>query len=723
MSLSGTALPVANGGTAVTSVTVAPAATTFAGWDANKNLSANSLIDGYTTTATAAGTTTLVVGSTKSQYFTGSTTQTVVLPVTSTLVLGQQFRVANASTGIVTVQSSGANNIQAQDPNSVAMYTCILTSGTTAASWSVNYEISLAAGPLPVANGGTGATALTLGSVVFAGASGVYTQDNARFFWDNTNHRLGINTASPASSIDVTGGVNVTGNTASATITTTSLGVTGGSGGIAITGSGSATSGSGNKQGFSYSYSFAPASGSANAVAMQLNPIINGVSSGTAVGLAIASRTNTLTGGLVRLIDIGTTSTDYFTGYTSRFMIDSAGLVGIAATPANLLSVNALTFANSLAQVAISTAALGNVGMTIQGVASQSGDLQQWQTSGGTVLSKVVASGKIVGRDFQAFSGTNAFYNAGGTGWVNYDGSAGSFPGNQLVAAAAGTVVVAVTGASSQSVNLQEWRNSSAAVLGYVDQRGNITGNNLAAAYATTATAAGTTTLTVSSTGQQFFTGTTTQTVVLPVTSTLTLGFQYQITNQSTGVVTVQSSGANTVQAMAANTIAVYTCILTSGTTAASWSVRYWGISGGTYIESVAGNTNIPGASNAYGDATSLTLSVGDWDLCADLVLLKSSATFTSVQAIAGITSTSGNSATGLNTGQNAFEYDFGGNLLTFNRLPFMVAAVRATSDGTNTVINGTSVATQIVYLKLLVSAFTGGPPSCVCRLSARKIT
>jgi len=55
-------------------------------------------------------------------------------------------------------------------------------------------------GTLPVANGGTGtSTAFTVGSVVFAGASGTYTQDNANFFWDDTNNRLGIGTTSPIS--------------------------------------------------------------------------------------------------------------------------------------------------------------------------------------------------------------------------------------------------------------------------------------------------------------------------------------------------------------------------------------------------------------------------------------------------------------------------------------------------------------------------------------------
>lgn len=93
--------------------------------------------------------------------------------------------------------------------------------------------------------------------------------------------------------------------------------------------------------------------------------------------------------------------------------------------------------------------------------------------------------------------------------------------------------------------------------------------------YATTATAAGTTTLTVTSANQQFFTGTTTQTVVLPVTSTLALGMGYLIVNNSTGIVTVQSSGANTITTVAAGTSASFTCILTSGTTAASWDYDF----------------------------------------------------------------------------------------------------------------------------------------------------
>jgi hypothetical protein len=68
-------------------------------------------------------------------------------------------------------------------------------------------------GTLPVANGGTNtSTAFTAGSVVFAGASGTYTQDNSGIFFDNTNNRLGINTASPLGLLEARSTVGGTNN-------------------------------------------------------------------------------------------------------------------------------------------------------------------------------------------------------------------------------------------------------------------------------------------------------------------------------------------------------------------------------------------------------------------------------------------------------------------------------------------------------------------------------
>ena len=120
-------------------VASAATASTLVSRDANANTTVNNLLEGYTTTTTAAGITTLTVGSTYAQFFTGSTTQTVTLPVASTLVLGQQFLIVNNSTGAVTVNSSGANAVIVLAGSTSAVITCILTSGTTAASWSAAY--------------------------------------------------------------------------------------------------------------------------------------------------------------------------------------------------------------------------------------------------------------------------------------------------------------------------------------------------------------------------------------------------------------------------------------------------------------------------------------------------------------------------------------------------------------------------------------------------------
>jgi hypothetical protein len=46
-------------------------------------------------------------------------------------------------------------------------------------------------------------TALTTGSVLFSGAAGLITQDNANLFWDDTNNRLGIGTGTPGAPLDI----------------------------------------------------------------------------------------------------------------------------------------------------------------------------------------------------------------------------------------------------------------------------------------------------------------------------------------------------------------------------------------------------------------------------------------------------------------------------------------------------------------------------------------
>jgi hypothetical protein len=161
--------PVINGTSTGTGVSATPTASIISMWDASKNLSANNFIDGFTTTATAAGTTALTVTSTGVQVFTGSTTQIVTLPTTS-VVAGGQYTIINKSTGAVTVQSSGANTITILAGGTSGIFTAVVATPTTAANWNSQYlgDIVASGKSLTVSNSltlaGTDTTTMTFPS-------------------------------------------------------------------------------------------------------------------------------------------------------------------------------------------------------------------------------------------------------------------------------------------------------------------------------------------------------------------------------------------------------------------------------------------------------------------------------------------------------------------------------------------------------------------------------
>jgi hypothetical protein len=140
------------------SMTSAPTASTLAFRDANANLQVNSLIESATTTPTAGTTTTLTVASTNIQQFTGSSTQTVVLPNATTLAVGQQFFIMNRSSGAVTVNMNGGALLQTLAASSYAIFT-LINNGTAAGVWDAAYT----------SGGGSG----TVTTVSVVGANGL----------------------------------------------------------------------------------------------------------------------------------------------------------------------------------------------------------------------------------------------------------------------------------------------------------------------------------------------------------------------------------------------------------------------------------------------------------------------------------------------------------------------------------------------------------------------
>lgn len=148
----------------------------------------------------------------------------------------------------------------------------------------------------------------------------------------------------------------------------------------------------------------------------------------------------------------------------------------------------------------------------------------------------------------------------------------------------------------------------------------NITGTAGGLNYTSTATAATTTTLTNASTYLQYFTGSTTQTVVLPVNTTLaSTSRQFEIHNNSTGLLTVNSSGSNAVVTVAAGINVKLTCTNTASAdaTAAAWVVEFNGATTNTgsgklvYATSPDFTTSITTASTTIGvfDTTATTVN------------------------------------------------------------------------------------------------------------------
>lgn len=124
---------------------------------------------------------------------------------------------AVTSDGMVANLESSLNNLQnafgVTPPDLGGTVTSVAASGGTTGLTFTGSSITTSGtltlgGTLAVANGGTGTTtAFTAGSVVFAGASGVYSQSNANFFWDTTNSFLGIRTNAPTVPVQIGGGL------------------------------------------------------------------------------------------------------------------------------------------------------------------------------------------------------------------------------------------------------------------------------------------------------------------------------------------------------------------------------------------------------------------------------------------------------------------------------------------------------------------------------------
>ena len=135
----------------------------------------------------------------------------------------------------------------------------------------------------------------------------------------------------------------------------------------------------------------------------------------------------------------------------------------------NLYVPNAALFTTSVsnyynATVSIDTQSAAYAGIVIRGRSSQAANLQEWQDSSATVLSRVRFDGMML---FPKAFGTRLFAGSEPVDWSNY--SLYSY------STAANIITLGIQGNASQSADLTQWKNSSGTVLAKVDALGNFT--------------------------------------------------------------------------------------------------------------------------------------------------------------------------------------------------------------------------------------------------------
>lgn len=188
----------ASAGAADTLLGLAVAGTQKFKVDASGNVYANNIVlngsvtSGNTTASNLTVLNNTVLGTTAANTTTVNSTTTFNAPVTNNGSLTQN--------GISTFNSNVtvAANLNVSGATTLNNGLSVTGNGTFAGTVT-------AAGFNGPISGTITPTGSTQGSVVFAGASGTLTQDNANFFWDNVNKRLGLGTGAPGTTLDVAG--------------------------------------------------------------------------------------------------------------------------------------------------------------------------------------------------------------------------------------------------------------------------------------------------------------------------------------------------------------------------------------------------------------------------------------------------------------------------------------------------------------------------------------
>lgn len=127
-------------------------------------------------------------------------------------------------------------------------------------------------------------------------------------------------------------------------------------------------------------------------------------------------------------------------------------------------------------------------------------------------------------------------------------------------------------------------------------------------------------------------------------------------------------------------------------------------------------------ASGSWADLTTITLTVGRWEVSGDIFFLRNGATFSNMDLEASIITASGNSSTGTVNGLNKFNSALGTGVTVWNNAQVVMPPIRVYSDGTNITIAGTTTSGQVLRIKGLQASYSAGTPQMIGHIRAVRI-
>ena len=236
LTYSGTALPVANGGTGVTA---SSGANSVVLRDASVNISVNSISEGYSNVAAAGTTTTLTVASVPNYVVTGSGGQTYQLPDATTLANGVNYTFNNnQSSGTIVVKNNSGSTIATIQSGGLVDVS-LLSNSIAAGSWDVHNlapsNVSWSTNTFDYPGSITSATWNGVAVAVNRGGTGLSAGTSGGVPYFSSTSTIASSAALAANALVIGGGAGVApSTTTTGTGVVTALGVNTGSAGAFI---------------------------------------------------------------------------------------------------------------------------------------------------------------------------------------------------------------------------------------------------------------------------------------------------------------------------------------------------------------------------------------------------------------------------------------------------------------------------------------------------------